>query len=257
MSLINSIFVERLSKEWVSPIYAFFEPFPIIGHENGRRYYEFRCVAKGCGKRIRRFLDKKDAKSTSNMRKHARTCWGEEVVKAADDAKSCDVARESIVNGILTNGSITASFERKGKGKITYSHRQHTKTETKAEIVRWTGRPEYYIPSPSTVSRDVKLVFVRTRKRIAKMLQDYDGRLNFATDAWTSPNHKAFVAISVHLEHDGIPIAMVLDIVEVAVVNFESLTWMRLLMRHSPILVPSLQQCLQMFCGNMEYWRRC
>lgn len=181
-----------MSKEWVSPIYAFFEPFPAIGHENGQRYYEFRCVAKGCGKRIRRFLDKKDAKSTSNMCKHARTCWGEEVVKAADNAKSCDVARESIVNGILTNGSITASFERKGKGKITYSHRQHTKTEMKAEIVRWvcesarpfnivkdraflslmkTGQPEYYIPSPSTISRDVKLVFARTRQCIAKMLQ--------------------------------------------------------------------------------------
>ncbi|KAG0700689.1 hypothetical protein DFH29DRAFT_807315, partial [Suillus ampliporus] len=245
---------ERLSKEWVSPIYAFFEPFPTIGHENGRRYYEFRCVAKGCGKRIRHFLDKKDAKSASNMRKHACTCWGEEVVKAADDAKSCDIARESIVNGILTNGSITASFERKGKGKITYSHRQHTKTETKAEIVRWvcesarpfdivkdrafqslmkTGRPEYYIPSPSTVSRDVKLVFARMCQRIAKMLQsekitwthhEYNGHLNFATNAWTSPNHKAFVAISVHLEHEGVSIAMVLDIVEVPEVKFRTLT---------------------------------
>lgn len=34
-----------------------------------------------------------------------------------------------------------------------------------------TGRPEYYIPSSSTVSRDVKLVFARTRQHIAKMLQ--------------------------------------------------------------------------------------
>jgi hypothetical protein len=37
-----------------------------------------------------------------------------------------------------------------------------------------TGRPEYYIPSPSTVSRDVKQVFVRVRKRMAKMLQVRD-----------------------------------------------------------------------------------
>jgi hypothetical protein len=63
---------------------------------------------------------------------------------------------------------------------------------SRAEIVRWvsesvrpfsivedrgfkslmkTGRPEYYIPSASTVSRDVRLVFARTRERIAKMLQ--------------------------------------------------------------------------------------
>jgi hypothetical protein len=33
-----------------------------------------------------------------------------------------------------------------------------------------TGRPEYYIPSPSTVSRDVRQVFMRTRHRISKML---------------------------------------------------------------------------------------
>jgi hypothetical protein len=46
--------------------------------------------------------------------------------------------------------------------------------------------------------------------------QKYDGRLNFATDAWTSPNQRAFVAITVHLEHDGVPISLLLDIVEVA-----------------------------------------
>jgi hypothetical protein len=34
-----------------------------------------------------------------------------------------------------------------------------------------TGRPEQYIPSPSTVSRDVKRVFARCRQRIATMLQ--------------------------------------------------------------------------------------
>jgi hypothetical protein len=34
-----------------------------------------------------------------------------------------------------------------------------------------TGRPEYYIPSPSTVSRDVKKVFAKVRNRIARMLQ--------------------------------------------------------------------------------------
>ena len=69
-------------------------------------------------------------------------------------------------------------------------------TRLRAEIVRWvaeslrpfsivedrgfkslmkTGRPEYYLPSPDTVSWDVKLVFTQTRKRIAKMLQvSYD-----------------------------------------------------------------------------------
>ena len=28
-------------------------------------------------------------------------------------------------------------------------------------------------------------------------VKEYDGELNFATDAWTSPNHRAFMAITV------------------------------------------------------------
>ena len=47
-------------------------------------------------------------------------------------------------------------------------------------------------------------------------MQEHDGALNFATDAWTSPNNKAYVAVTVHFEFDGVPIAMLLDIVEVA-----------------------------------------
>ena len=49
--------------------------------------------------------------------------------------------------------------------------------------------------------------------------QDYDGDLNFATDAWTSPNHKAYVAVSVHMEWKGKPLSLILDLVEVAKVN--------------------------------------
>jgi hypothetical protein len=47
-------------------------------------------------------------------------------------------------------------------------------------------------------------------------LKEYEGRLSFATDAWTSPNQRAYVAITVHLENKGEPISMLLDIVEVA-----------------------------------------
>jgi hypothetical protein len=50
----------------------------------------------------------------------------------------------------------------------------------------------------------------------AERMQSYNGELNFATDAWTSPNHKAFVVLTVHLEQDGTPLCLVLDIVEVA-----------------------------------------
>jgi hypothetical protein len=40
--------------------------------------------------------------------------------------------------------------------------------------------------------------------------------VNFATDAWTLPNHKAYIAVTVHFEEGGVPISMLLDIVEVA-----------------------------------------
>jgi hypothetical protein len=37
------------------------------------------------------------------------------------------------------------------------------------QMLMKTGRPEYYLPSPSTVARDVQLVFKCTREHIAKM----------------------------------------------------------------------------------------
>jgi hypothetical protein len=80
---------------------------------------------------VRRYLDTTDAKSTSNLRKHAKICWGEEAVAAADQTRDVLAAREA-------------------------SHRQHTTTETRcvfipqalglglislnrAEIVRWVA----------------------------------------------------------------------------------------------------------------------
>jgi hypothetical protein len=40
--------------------------------------------------------------------------------------------------------------------------------------------------------------------------------LNYATDAWTSPNHKAYMAFTVHFAHKGAPVSMLLGLVEVA-----------------------------------------
>lgn len=154
------------------------------------------------------------------MRRHATLCWGEDAVAAADAAKNLQEAREKVVGSLTRNGSITEAFERK-PGKITYSHRPHTQVESRTEIVKWlaenlrpykivsdrgflslmkTGRPGYFIPSPSTVARDMKAVFVRARSRIAKMLQvsshqyrstdlltiTYRNTLVTSTSAWTS-----------------------------------------------------------------------
>ena len=49
--------------------------------------------------------------------------------------------------------------------------------------------------------------------------------MSFATDAWTSPNHKAFVAVLVHFEHKGKPMCIILDVVEVAEVRHSQIQY--------------------------------
>jgi hypothetical protein len=59
-------------------------------------------------------------------------CWGKVILKDADEAtKSKDVGVDNIWKGLATvktqnDGSITAAFERQGKGQHTYSTCPHT-----------------------------------------------------------------------------------------------------------------------------------
>jgi hypothetical protein len=124
-------------KQWNTPIYAFFRPTPAIGFIDGRRAHIFECCAKSCrgkgknGRHVRRYLDTADATSTSNLRRHTKACWGEEAVAAAGTVLDVHAARAVLAKPTLRDGTITAAFERVGKSKITYSHRQHTKTESR------------------------------------------------------------------------------------------------------------------------------
>ncbi|KAI5985187.1 hypothetical protein EDD15DRAFT_2176182, partial [Pisolithus albus] len=65
------------------PIYAFFALEPTIEYIAGRCSHVFWCTAKGCKKGVRRYLDKSDARSTGNMHKHVKACWGEGVLQKA------------------------------------------------------------------------------------------------------------------------------------------------------------------------------
>ncbi|KDQ49148.1 hypothetical protein JAAARDRAFT_110387, partial [Jaapia argillacea MUCL 33604] len=107
-------------------------------------------------------------------------------------------------------GSIFGAFARQGQQPVTVSHRSHTNAE-----LMTAGRPGLSLPSPSTVARDIHSSFGGCRNHIKILLRDHPGRLNFATDAWTSPNHRAFLAWTVHLEYEGSLLSFVLDIVEV------------------------------------------
>lgn len=246
-------------------MYAFFKPTPEIIYEQNRRAHVFSCAAKNCKKTFKRFLDGTDASSTGNLRRHVHKCWGPEILKQAETAASIDEAREKIVGSMLRDGVITQSFKRKAGGTVTFSHRTHTRAETRyvqffgaspllkyyvrTEIVRWvtesmrpyavvkdrgflslmkTGRPGYWVPSPSTVIRDTRFVYDRTREKLARVLQEYEGDVSLATDAWSSPNHRAFMAITVHFVYKEEPISLLLDVVEVPEVCVPDYGWMAL-----------------------------
>lgn len=96
----------------------------------GRRTHVFSCAKPSCSYTLRRYVDKKD-RSTGNMRKHALSCWGDDVVARAMEIADDKEARRVVVDSLLTTGRISTYFGRAKKGAVTYSHMQHTKEETR------------------------------------------------------------------------------------------------------------------------------
>ncbi|KAF8266196.1 hypothetical protein EI94DRAFT_1586634 [Lactarius quietus] len=204
-----------MSKKWDAPIYIFFKPSATIEYVGRWKAHVFECMATCCHcktKFVWHFLYSSNTSLTSNLRQHARMCWGDDVVLAADKTGNVEIAHEVLSKQRHTDGSITSAFKWVGKGKVTYSQHAHTKMEACAEFIHWVNG---YIPSADILARDVKDVFISICNQIAGILQDYKGKLNFATDAWTLLNHKAYVAITVHLARSGKPLSMLLDIIEV------------------------------------------
>ncbi|KAH8978784.1 hypothetical protein EDB86DRAFT_2769716, partial [Lactarius hatsudake] len=72
------------------------------------------------------YLDTCDAKSMGNLQKHAKGCWRDEVVAAADATKNVQAACDALEKVKSVDGSITAAFQCIAKDKITYSHCQLT-----------------------------------------------------------------------------------------------------------------------------------
>ena len=124
--------------------FAYIRLFRATTQNYGRRCHEFICsapVCKGNGSErrvVRRFLDTGDKGSTSNMRKHAKHCWGDDIIKKADEARE-ELTIDSIREGLAEakkgqDGSIVAFFDRKGKGKVKYMLRQHTYEEARSVL---------------------------------------------------------------------------------------------------------------------------
>ncbi|KAG1806027.1 hypothetical protein EV424DRAFT_1329888, partial [Suillus variegatus] len=169
---------------------------------------------------VRRFQDSKDKSSTTNLRHHANGCWGKEAVDRA-------FSGGKVVQAM--SGSVFSAFARKGQQPVHHTYRMHTSNENNRPVniindralrdLLLSGRPNIELPSHFTITRDIRASFEKCQERIGTLLQEHDGRLHFATDAWTSPNHRAFIAWTVHLEHQGEMISFLLDIIEVAEVS--------------------------------------
>ena len=121
----------------------------------GHHVHEFQCSATNCKGRgknpriVHRYLDTSDRNSTGNLWKHARQCWGDDILLRADTCGDVATAREALSKATkLKDGSITTAFKRKGKGKLTFSHRQHDTTQTRFVPVNQSHNLLMHGPGP-------------------------------------------------------------------------------------------------------------
>jgi hypothetical protein len=106
--------LDCLHKDWDTPIYIFFRAIPSIEYVDSHKLHIFKCGATQCHYWtwfVRRYLDKSDAKLTSNLHCHAKACWGIEVVAAADASQDVNATRDALANHKKIDGSIIALFQ--------------------------------------------------------------------------------------------------------------------------------------------------
>ena len=86
----------------------------------------------------------------------------------------------------------------------------------------------------------------------------YHETISWYDNTWTSPNHRAFVAWTVHLEYEGVMLAFLLDIIEVPEVR-QYLSHITLPILTGPSLIQGLlwrkpfKQCL----SGLDFAIRC
>ncbi|KDQ52104.1 hypothetical protein JAAARDRAFT_86992, partial [Jaapia argillacea MUCL 33604] len=146
-----------------------------------------------------RYQDSKDKSSTSNLKSHVIGCFGAAAIDAVMKGDSA-----------LCDGSIFSAFARQGQCPVTVSHCTYTNAE-----LMMAGRPHLSLPSSHTVSCNILASFKKCHKCIKNLLVGHPGQVSFGTDAWASPNHRPFVAWTIHLKHEGHLLSFILDIIEV------------------------------------------
>ncbi|THU99265.1 hypothetical protein K435DRAFT_502649 [Dendrothele bispora CBS 962.96] len=126
---------------------------------------------------------------------------------------------QGLKEAMSTQNTIYSMFAGVGNRIVSITHRMHTNPERRAAVVRWVtescrpikivedrklreivlaGRPQAQFSHRRELAQDIDTAFTVCSERIAKIL-----KLSFATDCWTSPNHRAFCAWTVHLQHQA------------------------------------------------------
>ena len=123
--------------------------------------------------------------TTGNLWRHIRkvhpTCIPQEPADKQAIAYTHSAFREMLVEWVVCNDQPFSEVE---------THRLRN-------LIRLL-HPGAKVPSADTLRNDIDERFNREKARVRAMLQDAPGRLSFAVDAWTSPNTKDFLGITVH-----------------------------------------------------------
>ncbi|KAE9387866.1 hypothetical protein BT96DRAFT_837084 [Gymnopus androsaceus JB14] len=177
------------AKKRKSPIYAFFNANPNVEFANDgmAEYLVFHCST--CRVPIKQGLKTSDKASTGTLIQHAKSCWGDKAVSAVQQSKSIDKARDALKNSerkVKVNLPLLFVLSRDGPSHFQHSRPQRnlyarwvSESARPFHVVqdhcyRWLqkeGRPEHYIPSRETVSRDVKKLYNYTKEKLSSELQ--------------------------------------------------------------------------------------
>ncbi|KAJ3963909.1 hypothetical protein EV361DRAFT_774365, partial [Lentinula raphanica] len=203
-----------------STVYAFFRAEPEIefAKDHSAAYLIFQCT--NCGDKIRQGSKTGDRASTGNMREHVKKCWGEESLVAVKDS-SLEQARAAVKESKKTKQTTLTkksgrypSFRCPPQPHLVHSvvtARWVAESARPFLIVRdqgyrWLqkeGRPQHFVPSNETVARDVKKLYVASKRQLAKELQAYEFLVPIELDCWSSPNHHTFMSIMAKILRRG------------------------------------------------------
>ena len=189
---------ECLKSTCGSSVYGFSKSKVLVQYEKGWKFDVFQCAAKKCKGHgtVHWYLDSKDRTATSNLKTHALKCFGTDAVNAAANNTQSHGRDGTIFTAFAHPGQqyhTMLSLRRKMSKIIMLSTCFSSWHDfVSAQIARWctesnwplkivtdwafavlmkSGHFGTTIPSPMTVSWDIKSAFERCREHIDHILK--------------------------------------------------------------------------------------